>query len=460
MVLHFNLISTFFLCLGLMCWQLLLPYQLLGGIFAVALVLLYQRRNFTAADGIFAVSFMMNVWYISVSQGDVRQYDYYNFLMHADYFIRNDFFIWHPAAFLQEVYFQPPLWGGIAAATAKFGMLLGATQAEGFDGIRFLNLFAISGTCVIFWRFMEMFDFKHGVRLGVFALFCFFPANGILANLVNNDAMVYFLMMAMVYIGYHWYLAGEWKQTLILAGLLFTAGMIKFSGLMIVPALGILGLCRLWQAENKFSRQLWGQFAVIALGAFSGFGWGWFLLYFNLPLTPPPINIEFQDLSNYLISDRLFSVATISYPFAGIWTGKPEVNVFLALLKTALFGEWGWRGGAWAYVMYVLGGFLALLLVWTFFSLWMYKLGRDYAFNLFAAVMTFSVLGAWANFWLDYQYFCSSEFRYVAILLPLSLLWLGNYLSKKSLSKAVEYALAGGLVLFVIAKFMLYLHTI
>lgn len=75
-------------------------------------------------------------------------------------------------------------------------------------------------------------------------------------------------------------------------------------------------------------------------------------------------------------------------------------------------------------------------------------------------VLVFSVLGAWANFWLEYPYFCSSEYRYVMILLPVSLLWLGNFLTQKSLPKAVGYVLAGGVALMVLAQFMLYLNTI
>ena len=64
------------------------------------------------------------------------------------------------------------------------------------------------------------------------------------------------------------------------------------------------------------------------------------------------------------------------------------------------------------------------------------------------------------NFWLTYKYFCSSEFRYVMILLPLSFLWLGNSLTQKSLPKPMERILAGGVALMIIARFMLYLNTI
>ena len=46
------------------------------------------------------------------------------------------------------------------------------------------------------------------------------------------------------------------------------------------------------------------------------------------------------------------------------------------------------------------------------------------------------------------------------ILLPVSLLWLGNFLTQKSLPKAVGYVLAGGVALMVLARVMLYLNTI
>ncbi len=279
MILHFNLKGMLLFCLMLMGWQALLPYPLLGAVLGIMAVLGWQQRNFSTADMVFAAALLLNVWYVTAAAGNVRQYDYYNFVMQADYFIRNDFFVRHPAAFLQEVYFQPPLWGLISAVLAKLCMAMGATQEAGFDCVRYANLFAVSGAEIVFWRFTGRLSFKPDVRLGLFALFCLFPANAILANLVNNDAMVYFLMFAMLYIACQWHSAGGWKEALMLAGLLFAAGLIKFSGLMILPALGVLGLCRLARAENKFSARLWGQFGVIGLGAALGFAWGWFLLY-------------------------------------------------------------------------------------------------------------------------------------------------------------------------------------
>lgn len=417
-------------------------------------------QHFSVACMIFVLSFFMNVWYVVVSWGNVRQYDYFNFVMHADYFVQHGFFLSSPIAYLQSIYFQPPFWGGLAALVSKLCMLGGLTFAQGFDFVRLVSLLCVSGAAFLFWRLTELFLFKSNIRYVIFALFCFFPIHGILANLVNNDAMVYFLMIALMYMGYKWYLSGTWKDAAIVSGLFLLAGGVKFSGLMMLPAIGVLGMCRLIQAEKKFSLTLWGQFAVIGLGAILGFVWGWFLLYYHLPLVPPPQDVAFQDMSHFTLTERLFSVRQILIPFADVKIGGVEPNVFLALLKTSLFGEWAWALGVWSYLLYVLGGILAVLIVMSFFSVCRYKLGTDYAFNLFIVVLVFTVLVSWVYFWLEYPFFCSCEFRYVVILLPVSLLWLGNYLSQKSLPKAVDMALAGGVALFVIARFMLYLNTI
>lgn len=454
MTIFFNIKQLFLFCLLLAYCQFWFEGGLLiaGGVTCGILAFcFYKDKKGLALNAIFFSAFLLNLWYVLASFGNVRQYDYFNFVMFADYFVQNDFFLFRPLGYLQSVYFQPPLWGGIA------GIFMKVLE---FDYVRFISLFAVSGAMIYFWRLTGELGFKNYIRLLTFGWFCFFPFQGILANLVNNDALVYFLMTAMLYYAYRWLVLSQMREAFILSGLLFAAGMVKFSGLMMVPALGVLGLYKLMTAQDKFSRGLWAQFGVIGAGACLGFAWGWFLLYFGLPLVPPPQNNAYQSMAAYSLADRLFSLDTAFYPFADVQTGGIEANVFLALLKTSLFGEWRWNGAFWAEVMYAEGILFALFGVISFFYLLKYKIGVGFAFNGFLIVLVFSVLGAWANFWLDYPYFCSSEFRYTAILLPASLLWMGNFLDKKSLPKGVIYALAGGVALLTVARIMLYLHTI
>ena len=461
--LHFNLKDIFAIVLVLLLWHLYMPYTLVAAIVIclafVGLGWKYGVRP-SGVDACFVAAFLLNLWYVLASWGNIRQYDYFNFVMHTDYFLQNNFFFKHPASYWQTVYFQPPLWGAISALITKFSMWLGATQNMGFDSVRFMGVFCVSGAGILFWRLLNLFEFSDKLKGLLFAGFIFFPIQGIVANLVNNDALTYFLMMVMIYSGYKWYLEGKWSDCLYLSLALFLAGLVKFSGLMLVPALGGWGLLRLIKASDKFNRRMWGQFLTIALATICGFAWGWFLLYHDFPLVPPPVNNNFQDLSAYSIGQRLGSLQNAFIPFADIRNGVSEPNVWLALIKTSLFGEWHWHGILWAWILYALGILWAVLCVISFFALLNYKLGKDWSFNLFSIVAVFSILAAWMNFWMEYPYFCSSEFRYVLILLPLSLLWFGNFVAQKSLPKYLNYTLAGLLGLFIVARFMLYLNTI
>ncbi len=463
MDLHLSLKDVFAMVFVLLLWHLCFPY---GGVMAGIMCAIFVGRewkisyHFPVIDFCFILAFGLNLWYVLASWGNIRQYDYFNFVMHADYFLQNNFFFSSPFTYWQSVYFQPPLWGLVSALVTKFSIWLGATQSMGFDSIRFISLFCISGAGILFWQLLKLCDFSEKLKIGLFVFFVFFPIHGIVANLVNNDALTYFLMMLMIYSGYKWYLDGRWNDCLWLSLALFLAGLVKFSGLMLVPALGAWGLLRLINASDKLNRQMWGQFFIIALATICGFVWGWFLLYHDFPLVPPPVNNNFQDLSAYSIGQRFGGLDNIAFVFADIHNGVTEPNVWLALIKTSLFGEWSWKGEFWAWILYVLAILWAVLSVISFFSLLVYKFGKDWGFNLFIVMAVFVILAAWLNFWIEYPYFCSSEFRYVMILFPLSLLWVGNLFTHKNLPKYIKYILTGLLGLFIFARFMLYLNTI
>ena len=459
-MLNFNLKLLFLYCLILGGWNLFLPYTLGCGVILCSGFVVYKRHNLSIPDLIFMGAFLLNLWYVTASEGNVRQHDYYNFVMHADYILKNNFFWDKPINYLSSVFFQPPLWGFFTAFVAKVCMAFGASQANGIDTVRFFSLFCISGCGILFWRLMGEFKFSLNIKIWTFLYFCFLPINGLAANWVNNDSVTYFLMMMIIIKGYQWYLNPEWKKTLCCAGLLAVVGEIKFSGLMVLPVLGIWGLLRLIQAKNKFSTKLWGQFLIIGLGALLGFGWGFFLLYYHFPLVPPPLDNVIQNMEGYTIGDRLFSFEHLKIPFIDITNGVLEPNVWLALLKTSLFGEWAWNGLIWGYLLYILGLISVLYMLSAAFGLFEYKIDEDGSFNLACLVAVFAVLIPWCKFWMDYPFFSSTEFRYIMILQPFALVWMANFADKKSLPKVVKYTLASGIILMIIARFMLYLNTI
>ena len=338
MTLHFNLRAMFLVCIGLMLWHALLPATLSVAVLLMMAVCLFyvRKKEFSVYDVIFSVSFLLNLWYVLASWGNVRQYDYFNFYMQTDYILEHNFFVSNPREYLSSVYFQPPLWSGIAAGVCKIMMLLGKTEEQSFDFVRFVSLFAVSGATIIFFRLLQSFAFEKKVCAFVFAFFCFMPFHSIMANLVNNDAFVYFLMLGALYLGILWYGDNSWCRTIWLSVVIFLAGMTKFSGLMVVPAIAVLGICKILQVSEKQKFRLLMQGIFIVCGVVLGFAWGIFLLYHHLPLVPPPQNIDYQDLSHYGLRERILVWNMWKTPFADVQAGVLEPNVWGSLLKTSL----------------------------------------------------------------------------------------------------------------------------
>lgn len=462
MVLNFSLRAFFCLTVLVMLWHMLLPYTMGAAIALITLYLLWVHHcsRITIADGIFVLGILFNLWFVLATWGNVYQYDYYNFYMQAEYVGSHSFFISAPTEYFRNVFFQPPLWGFISAFITKIAVITGHSYEEGFNFVRFISFYCVGGVAILLWRMMNNFGFASRLKNALLAFFLFFPINGLFSGLVNNDAITYFLMMAIVYVANQWVYDGTWRQTINISLLLLMAGMTKFSGLMVLPAIGALGLYRLVQSPDKKNLQLWNEFIVIGLGAFIGFMWGFFLLYYKMPLVPPLVDAEWQKLSAYTEAERWLSIKGLFYPFVNARNHILEPNMWLSLVKTSLFGEWAWANGYIAYLLYILGFVWAGLAVLSFFALYQYKTQGGWSFNLFAIVLTFSVLISWLRFGQLYPYFCSTEFRYIAILFPVSLLWFGNYINKKKPPKSVNYALAGLLFLFISARIMLCLNTI
>ena len=462
MKLAFNLKGMFLFSLFLMFWQMLMPGAFVCG---SSLILgymgyCYYLKKVNICDILFSSSVIVNLWYVSNLSINIHQYDYFNFFMHAMYFVDHDFFIKNPIYYLTSIYFQPPLWGLIAGIITKIGIIFSLTREYAFDHVRYISFFAISGVGILGWRFFNLFNLNKKILLWGYGVFLFMPIHTIMAGLNNNDSFVYFLMVAILYKGYQWYIKHNKRDALIISGLFLLAGMTKFSGLMMMSYVGILGLALLIESKNKLSYKLWSEFFIIGMGGIIGFLWGCLLLYLGLALVPPPNNVTFQFMGDYSIFERLLDFSNINVLFADVRNGVIEPNVWLSLIKTSIFGEWSWKNIYFSYLLYISAILISLVCIWCFGGLFKYQLGKDFGLNLAIIVLVCVVFMSWAMFWIEYPYFCSTEFRYIVVLVPVTCLWVMNYLSQKKLPMWCNYTLAILSCVFVVAKIIVYLNTI
>ena len=464
MELHFNLKGIFCFCIFLMLWQMLFPFVFWGGTGLLVAYLLYLEKikSLKTQDLIFTGAFIVNLLYVAGLNINERQYDYYNYYTQGMFFVENDFFIKNPVDYIWGAFYHPPLWGLISGIVIKIGNILGLSAVDAYDKARYVNLFAVSGVGIIAWRFFNLFEFKKNIILWGWGGLVWFPIQTIMAGLNNNDPLVYFFMEASIYQGYLWYCDDKdsLKKSFIIAGLLIGAGMTKLSGVMTIVYLGMLGLAKLIQKNNFFDKRLWGQFAIIGLGCLLGFSWGFVLLYFGNAVIPPPQNVDFISLKQFSLMEKMFDFSMINHIFPDVWDGGLEHNVWLSLIKTAVFGEWQWNSVVASYIVYILAIFIALFVVYSFIGVFENKIGQDFGLNLAIIVYTFVVMGLWVMLWNRFPYFCSTEFRYVVSLVIISVLWMMVWVEQKKLSEFVLRILAGLIMLFSLAKTIVVMSTV
>ena len=176
------------------------------------------------------------------------------------------------------------------------------------------------------------------------------------------------------------------------------------------------------------------------------------MLYFGDRVVPPPQNVDFISLKGFSLSDKLFDFSNIFHIFPDIWKGGLEHNIWLALIKTSVFGEWVWSGYFWAVIVYVLAIVLAVFVVYSFVGVFKYKLGKDFGLNLAIIVYCFVVIALWVSLWKKYPYFCSTEFRYIISLVGIAFLWMMNWIEHKNLSQRWLKFIACLIVVFCVSK--------
>ncbi len=455
MELHFDFKGLFLFCVGLMICQMLYGMAFESGVVGLWVWLAYLRGNkkIRIQDLVFAIGFLVNLRYVSALGENIHQYDYYNYYSHGMFFVENDFFINNPVDYIKGAFFHPPLWGGISGVVIKIGNLLGIEDVLAYDKVRFINLFAIAGVWVVSWKFFNLFDFRKEIVLWGWGLFVFLPIHTILAGLNNNDPLMYLFMCGAIYQGYLWY--GEEKgrkRSFVIAGLVIGAGMTKLSGVMVIVFLSMLGLGKLINKKVIFDKKLWGDFLIIGLGGVIGFSWAGVLLYYGDRIVPPPMNVEFISLEGFSLWEKLFDFSGVFNIYPDIWNGILEHNVWLILIKSAVFGEWSWKCFGACLIMYVLAIGIALFLVYSFLGLFKYPLREDFGLNLAIIVYCFVGLLLWGGLWFRYPYFCSAEFRYIIGLVMVSVLWMMNWVERRVLSKVKLKIIACLIVCFCVAK--------
>ena len=331
-------------------------------------------------------------------------------------------------------FFQPPLHHIIASVWMRVNYKLGLAERQVQENVQALTLFYIVALVILTWyvcRELKLSDTAAAIAVSIVS---FHPVFILLSGSINNDALSLFLMMIALYLAVLWAKREKMWLIILLALAIGLAMFAKLSGGMIAPAVGVLFLYKLIKEKEKRGRLLlqYVIFAIICVPV----GLFWTVrnkILFDMPVNYiPEVGQQFEQTSFFdrFLDFRMESVfpAMKEYGYSFY-----EHNVFLAMLKTSLFGEYDfgmkWSGfTALGILLFAVALLLALL---ASFATIRVILRKDSflkpEWKWFFGTLIVTLLVSYFSFALSASNFSAQDFRYAALLIVPQALMLGIF---------------------------------
>ena len=371
-------------------------------------------------------------------------------------------------------FFQPPLHHIIAALWMKINVKLGVVYRQAQENVQVLTLFYTSSIMIFSYYIFKEFNLKKwGMRIAC-AIMVFSPVFILMSGSLNNDALCVALQVAAVYFAIKWYKEPRFITIIFLALCIGCSMMTKLSGVTVAPAIAILFLFRLLKPGKLWDniKKYWLQFVAFIAVCFPLGLWSPIrnMILFNVPLNYTPAVGE--GLEQYNGWQRLFDLRLHSVYPAMINNGDSydEYNVFLALIKTSLFGEYNFSSvnrlaTPVSVILFITGVILAMTaLVATIYFITKKDSPLSLEGKWFWGIFYLTQLGVYFSFAFKQQYFSSQDFRYIAISLLAESLFIGfladtlsEYREQQIKQKAGFIVLLTCTELFAVSSLLLYL---
>lgn|GEM_PF-364265 len=297
---------------------------------------------------LFVAAFFVRLIYIIITRIGIRQNDVYpdsstGHYAYIKYFYDGGsiFFDFDP----QEKYqfYHPPLWYMLAALWVRIQTTLGFSYDRAFEGVQLLSLFFSMGVVITVFDILKKFNLSPAALICGFSVIAFYPADILMGGSINNDAMAVFFMFLAFDIALRWYYSSKMSDAVALALVIGIGMSSKLSAAICAFPIAFLMLVKL--AKTKEKKKTFLQlllFGVICVPL----GLWWTVLNivrWDMPLGYIPTPGENLSVANYSLIKRVIDI----FPFGALMVYKGhfeydpagEFNMFSALVKTSLYGE-------------------------------------------------------------------------------------------------------------------------
>lgn len=363
----------------------------------------------------FNLSFVTNTSIIDV------QHDFASCFNYVEYILENDFLFWRENPLLSRPSYStyhPILHFFLAAGYFKLGMLFGIEKGMAAEAAQAMFCFYLFWYYLLCAKILERLDVSRTSYLIGLCFIIFFPAYNSIGGFFNNDCLLLPLQAGVFYSALCYYQDGDKKSLWLIFLYHLAASLTKLSGILVLPAAGLMVFMRLYQKRDKKTLK-----EVLLLGMGVVFGvmiWPCYQYFkFNIPFDYVPDLAGFP-LTHYSLWQRFNPLKAFVYD--DMFYDTMQVNLWETLTKTALFGEYDFSFKVqelfFLLPFMVFSYKLILGLSGVVFILF-FKLKDKKIFSFFA-MLIFSLFFGEVMFVLKHPFMCNQDFRYVA-LLPMGL---------------------------------------
>ena len=402
---------------------------------------LYLRRTKKLTDEalitlIFAAGFFMRLGYtlytgIYTRQCDLGEFTEGNYnLWHSGYILYVRDHMWIPDFNVMNKgeFYHPPFHYFVSAVFLKITGLFGLKGTRYYETLQALSMLWTQYALIMVYKVVVKAGIKKESRITAALVISAFPAFTLMSASVNNDILSILLFFTGFYFGLKWFEEGTWKS-IIPAALAVGFGMMtKLSVGMIAFPVGFLFIVKLIKdLADKDDKKKKGKtfIQLVVFGVICAPLGLWFqvrnYLKFGVPFTYVlRADNPYQDLTKYTPVQRIFGF--YGFPIEDFFMnlgsdGEQDYNIFIAQVKTALFGGENCRDD----LTMSMAGYALLLVflmliilsvagfIYTVITLKKRKsFWQDLSMIVLAVFQTASVI----SFSLQYPHICSQDFRY------------------------------------------------
>ena len=385
---------------------------------------------------IFALGFILRLGYVLYTSIEIRQNDIgvfqegnYN-IFHSGYilFMRDRFSIPDFDVRIGGQFYHPPFHYFVSAVFLKIYELFLPAGTHNYEALQALSLLWSQYSLIMIFKVLKLLGIREEDHVTSAYIISAFPVFTLLSGSINNDVLSVLLFFTGFYFGLKWFKDGSWKDIIFSALAIGFGMMTKLSVGIIAFPLGFLFIVRFIKdlkdkAGKKTGARSFLQLVVFAvICAPLGL---WYeirnYLKFGVPLGYVLRSTNtYQDISRFTPFQRLFGF--YGFPIEDYYInlgsdGEQDYNIFITMVKTALFGEENYRDDLTmsmaGYVLLIVFLVMIAIALAGFVTMLVRLKKRGHIFeDLSMAVLVVAEAVSVITFSFKYPHICSMNFRY------------------------------------------------